>query len=109
MVGQVAGDEVVVESAGGGPDGGLGTSPDLVGASIARANRGDGVVVLGDLGSSLLTVRHLLEDLPDGAQVRLADAPFVEGAIAASVTAASGGTMPDVLAAAESARDAHKF
>lgn len=109
MVGQVAGEEVAVEAAGGGPNGGLGTSSDLVSAGITRADRGDGVVVLGDLGSSLLTVRHILADLDAERQVLLADAPLVEGAIAASVVAAGGGTIREVLAAAESARNAHKF
>lgn len=109
VVGQVAGGEVAVEAAGGAPGGGLGTSSELVSAGIARADRGDGVVVIGDLGSSILTVRHILDHLGANGRVRLADAPFVEGAIAASVMAAGGGTVQDVLSAAESARDAHKF
>lgn len=109
MIGQVAGTELVVETAGGGPDGGLGTSPDRVSDGISRADRGEGVVVIGDLGSSLLAARHILEDLDDGDRVRLADAPFVEGAIAASVVAAGGGSMQEVISAAESARNAHKF
>ncbi|MDQ6741610.1 MAG: phosphoenolpyruvate--protein phosphotransferase, partial [Candidatus Dormibacteraeota bacterium] len=81
LAGQVAGREVRIEAAGGGPDGGLGTTGDLVEMAIARADRGDGVVVLADLGSAILTVRSVLEH--DGARARLADAPFVEGAVAA--------------------------
>ena len=108
VVAQVAGGELVVEPAGGAPGGGLGTSADLVTDSIARADRGDGVVVIADLGSSILTVRHLIEHNGNG-HVRLADAPFVEGAIAASVVAAADACLDDVLAAAEGARNAHKF
>jgi phosphoenolpyruvate---glycerone phosphotransferase subunit DhaM len=108
LAGQVAGPEVRVEAAGGGPDGDLGTSDRRVSAAITAADQGDGVVVLGDLGSAILTIRHVLEQAGNG-HVRLADAPFVEGAVAAAVTSASGASLDDVLRAAESARGAHKL
>ena len=57
--------------------------------ALGAAEAGAGVLVLPDLGSAVLTVRALLADLPD-ANVTLADAPFVEGAVAATVTAAAG-------------------
>jgi PTS hybrid protein len=65
-------------------------------------------VVLPDLGSAVLTVRALLTDRED-ATVLLADAPFVEGAVAATVTAAAGGDIKAVAAAAEEARHARKL
>jgi dihydroxyacetone kinase phosphotransfer subunit len=108
LAGQVAGPEVRVEAAGGGPDGDLGTSDRRVSAAITAADQGDGVVVLGDLGSAILTIRHVLEQTGNG-HVRLADAPFVEGAVAAAVTSASGASLDEVLQAAESARGAHKL
>jgi PTS hybrid protein len=109
LVAQVAGDEVRIEAAGGGPDGDLGTSSDLISAAIGRAEAGDGVLVLADLGSSILVARHLLSDGIPASTARIADAPFVEGAVAAAVTAASGASLPDVLRAAEDARDARKL
>jgi phosphoenolpyruvate---glycerone phosphotransferase subunit DhaM len=109
LAAQMAGPDVPIEAAGGRADGGLGTDEDLVRAAIKRAGRnGDGVVVLGDLGSSILTVRHLLERQANG-HVRLADAPFVEGAVSAAVVASAGASMDDVVRAAEEARDAHKL
>ncbi|MFD9676265.1 PTS-dependent dihydroxyacetone kinase phosphotransferase subunit DhaM, partial [Streptomyces sp. NPDC059981] len=74
-----------VAAAGGGPDGGLGTNAELVLAAASAVDRGAGVVLLADLGSSVLTVKALLadEELPPGS--RLADAPFLEGAVAAVV------------------------
>jgi dihydroxyacetone kinase phosphotransfer subunit len=109
LAAQMAGPEVPIEHAGGRADGGLGTDEDLVRAAIARAGRGgDGVVVLGDLGSSILTVRHLLERQANG-HVKLADAPFVEGAVSAAVTASAGAPIADVVRAAEEARNAHKL
>ena len=108
LAAEMAGPAVPIEAAGGRADGGLGTDEDRVSAAIARAGRnGRGVVVLGDLGSSILTVRHLLERRANG-HVRLADAPFVEGAVSAAVAASAGADLDDVLRAAEEARDAHK-
>jgi len=109
LTSQLAGDEVRVEPAGGGPNGTLGTTDDTVRAAIARADRGQGVVVLADLGSSVLTVRHLLEEGHGNGHVRLVDAPFVEGAIAAAVTSSAGQDLEEVVRAAEEARGARKF
>lgn len=104
----MAGPEVRIELAGGGPDGGLGTDDALVREAIRRANRGDGVVVLGDLGSAILTIRHVLERQSNG-HARLVDAPLVEGAVAAAVVASTGCELEDVATAAEAARGAKKF
>jgi len=109
LASQVAGAEVRVEPAGGGPDGGLGTTGDAVRSAISRAECGQGVVVLADLGSSVLTVRHLLEEAGANGHIRLVDAPFVEGAIAAAVMSSAGQDLDDVARAAEEARGASKF
>jgi phosphoenolpyruvate---glycerone phosphotransferase subunit DhaM len=109
MAAQVAGRDVRVEPAGGGPDGTLGTSGDTVWAAIVRADSGQGVVVLADLGSSVLTVRHLLEEGRGNGHIRLVDAPFVEGAIAAAVMSSAGQELEDVARAAEEARGASKL
>jgi PTS hybrid protein len=66
------------------------------------------VVVVPDLGSAVLTVRALLEDTDD-ARVALADAPFVEGAVAATVTAAAGADLKTVAGAAREAWHARKL
>ncbi|MEV5978640.1 PTS fructose transporter subunit IIA [Streptomyces sp. NPDC052114] len=93
-----------VAAAGGTADGGLGTSAELIAAAAAQVDRGAGVALLTDLGSAVLTVKALLADgdeLPDGA--RLVDAPFVEGAVAAVVTASAGADLAAVEAAATEA------
>ncbi|MDX3804577.1 PTS fructose transporter subunit IIA [Streptomyces sp. AK04-3B] len=95
---------VPVAAAGGTEGGGLGTSAELISAAAASVDRGAGVAVLADLGSAVLTVKALLaegDELPDTA--RLVDAPFVEGAVAAVVTAAAGGDLDAVEAAAADA------
>ena len=110
LAGQIAGGTVTIATAGGTEDGRIGTSIDKVERAVRLADGGAGVVILPDLGSSVLTVRALLsdaDDLPD--QVVVADAPFVEGAVAATVTAAAGGDVKAVLSAAEEARHARKL
>ena len=110
LVGQVSGDDVRVLPAGGSGDGGLGTDPDRIAAAIRAADAGSGVVVLVDIGSAVLSVKAILAggDV-DGVDVRLADAPLVEGAVAASVLAATGADLATVAAAAEEARDVAKL
>lgn len=108
LAAQVAGPDVRIEAAGGGPGGTLGTDDGLVRDAIRRANQGDGVLILGDLGSAILTIRHVLERQSNG-HVRLADAPLVEGAVAAAVVASTGSALGDVAKAAEEARGASKL
>lgn len=102
---QIGGADVPVAAAGGTDEGGLGTSPDRVDAAIKEVDRGAGVLLIPDLGSSVLTAR-LLES--PGAVV-IADVPFVEGAIAAVVAAGGGASLDGVLAAAQEARDFRKL
>jgi phosphoenolpyruvate---glycerone phosphotransferase subunit DhaM len=137
LAGQVSGGTVRVVAAGGTDDGELGTSAEKIGAAVARAETGAGVLVLPDLGSAVLTVRAMLEDLPAArsggtggcppaeghgcapdtmalfaigrATVVLADAPFVEGAVAATVTAAAGADLKAVAQAAAEAWHARKL
>jgi dihydroxyacetone kinase DhaKLM complex PTS-EIIA-like component DhaM len=171
LAGQVGGGTVAIAAAGGTDDGRLGTSIDKVSRAVERANGGAGVLIIPDLGSSVLTVRTLLDDLgagpgadlgadlgadpgagpgadpgadlgadpgagpgagpevglgadlgaeleaglaggggqPSPGPVAVADAPFVEGAVAAAVTAAAGADLKSVLGAAQEARHARKL
>ncbi|MFD6142395.1 HPr family phosphocarrier protein [Promicromonospora sp. NPDC060271] len=119
--------DVLIRGVGGGPDGGLGTSLDAVQKALGdvltaladsaaggvgalggtqeggtpEGGTGGGVVVLGDLGSSVLTVEAALElDESLAEHVVLARAPFVEGAVAAAVTAHGGADLATVLESA---------
>jgi len=98
LAAQISGGTVTIIPAGGTDDGGLGTSAAKVQRAVKLADSGAGVVIIPDLGSAVLTVRALL-----------ADAPFVEGVVAATVAAAAGGDITAVLAAAEEARHARKL
>jgi PTS hybrid protein len=107
LAGQMAGPEVHIAAVGGGPDGALGTDRARVEAAISAADSGEGVVVLGDLGSAILTIRDVLVGM--NGRVRVADAPIVEGAVAAAVTASAGAPLDAVVNAAQEARGARKL
>ncbi|HXJ66793.1 MAG TPA: dihydroxyacetone kinase phosphoryl donor subunit DhaM [Actinomycetota bacterium] len=107
LLAQVASDGVPVAVAGGTSDGRLGTDPDRIREAVAEVDRGDGVVVIPDLGSAVLAVKSVLEFL-DG-EVVLVDAPFVEGAVSAAVIASTGAPLDAVADAARQARDVPKL
>lgn len=93
-----------VAATGGSLADGLGTSAVLVAAAARRVDQGHGVAVLSDLGTAVSTVQALLAEADEHGlpfPVRLADAPFVEGAVAAVATATAGGDLSAVLDAAE--------
>lgn len=107
LAAQMAADTRIV-AAGGTDDDRIGTSFDLVSTAIGEADGGAGVVILGDLGSAIMTAETALDFLDDEVRerVRIADAPLVEGAVAAAVAAQGGADLAGVLGAAESARGA---
>lgn len=105
LAAQMASDVALV-AAGGTDDGGIGTSFEKVQNGIQSADTGDGVLILTDLGSAVLTAESVLEFLEEDQQKRihlLPAAPLVEGAVAAAVAAQTGAALQDVSAAAGSA------
>ncbi|SEE96311.1 Phosphocarrier protein HPr /dihydroxyacetone kinase DhaM subunit [Arthrobacter alpinus] len=94
---------VVLIPAGGMDDGGIGTSLEKVMNALGLADTGDGAVVLTDLGSAVMTTDSALEFMGNPETIRLADAPLVEGAVAAAVAAQSGSSLEVVCKAAETA------
>ena len=111
LVAQVAGPEVPIVTAGGGPDGTMGTDGGRVLDALRAGAAGGGAVVLVDLGSSVLSVRAALGELSPEERERIvvADAPLVEGAIAAGVAASTGCSCSEAARAAEEARTVGKF
>ena len=108
--GLIPGLDVRVELAAGLPDGGLGTDATEVAAAIERADDGEGVLVLADLGSGIMSAETALELLDPGlgARVRLSPAPLVEGLIGAYAAAGIGKPFNDVADEAEAATEAKR-
>ncbi|MGY5883963.1 dihydroxyacetone kinase phosphoryl donor subunit DhaM [Modestobacter lacusdianchii] len=96
------GSTVPIEVAAGTDDGGLGTDAVAVSAAITAADSGDGVLVLMDLGSAVMSAETALELLDDDvrARVLLSAAPLVEGLVGAAVVAAGGADRDRVAAEA---------
>lgn len=95
---------VPIVAAGGSADGGLGTSVDLIRDGMNRlvAQQVEGIVVLVDLGSAVLSAEMALEDAP--VPCRISDAPLVEGALLGAIEASLGSNLERVEAAALQSR-----
>jgi PTS hybrid protein len=93
--------DVVIVAAGGTSDGRIGTSLEKVLAALDQAAGSDGAVILTDLGSAVMTAESALEFADNPAGVVLADAPLVEGLVAAAVAAQGGADLQAVRRAAE--------
>ena len=109
LVRQMAG-EVEISAVGGDSEGGFGTDPERIEAAIKGMNA-DEVLVFMDLGSAVLSAETVLEMLPSEKRERvtLVDAPFVEGAFAAGVTASTGADAEECVEAAMEARTEPKL
>lgn len=81
----------------------FGTDAVAVSEAIATADSADGVLVLLDLGSAVLSAEMALEFVDPAVveHVRLTSAPLVEGLVAAVVTASTGASLDAVIAEAE--------
>src|SRR3954452_12864704 len=100
----MGGEQLALEPAGGMDDGSIWTDMAVVMAAIERARSLDGVLVLMDLGSALMSAEMALEMLdPDGGPVVLSEAPLIEGAVAAATLAGAGAGLEEVAAEARGA------
>lgn len=102
---QMARGQVAIAAAGGIDDDAapIGTDALKVQQAIESVYSDDGVIVLMDLGSALLSADTALELLPKGQRgcVHLCSAPLVEGAVSAVIAAASGRSIEQVIAEAD--------
>jgi len=100
---QMGGEQLALEPAGGLEDGSIGTDVERVRLAIERAMSDDGVLVLMDLGSALMSAEMAVELLGTDGRVELSEAPLVEGAVAAAAAARTGASLDEVRAEARSA------
>ena len=100
----VHGDPPPIQVAAGTIDGGLGTDATAVLAALTEVDRGDGVVVFVDVGSSIMSAELGIEFYGvEDADIRVLPAPFAEGLLAGVVRAAGGATIDEVAAEANAA------
>jgi len=94
---------IIATAAGtGDEDSPLGTNAEEIARAMEQAYSEDGVLVLMDMGSAVLSAEMALEFLPPDRRDRfmLSSAPIVEGAVSAAVQASLGGTLEQVRAEA---------
>src|ERR1700719_4544835 len=103
LAGQMCQGKTPIAAAGGTVDDVIGTSVDRIVAAIQSVEGPDGVLVLLDLGSAILSTEMALELLGDDQRerIRISVAPLVEGAVTAALEASLGRTLIQVLQAAE--------
>lgn len=106
---QMASDYERMIPAGGLADGSLGTDPMKILEALRSANDGDGVALLVDLGSGIMSAEAAIELLEGEFPARIADAPLVEGAVAAVIEASTGASLEKVIRAAEDVRGEEKL
>lgn len=97
----MAGSDVPLAAAGGLalPDQPLGTDANLILEAISRVYSDEGVLVLMDMGSAILSAEMALDHLPPQQRphVVLCEAPLVEGALVAAVQARLGASLEQVI------------
>lgn len=110
LAGQASQGKVPLAAAGGtaDPTNPIGTDSFKVLQAIESVYSEDGVLVLMDLGSAVLSAETALDLLPEGrrSHVRLCSAPLVEGAVAAVSQAAAGASLDEILGEAQAALEA---
>ena len=98
-----------IRCAAGLEDGTIGTDAVRIMEAIQDADSGDGVVVLADLGSGVISAEMAIDMLDGAVKVQLADAPIVEGAIIAAVEASIGSSFEKIIEEAEKTREFRKI
>ena len=102
--------EVEISAVGGNTEGELGTDPERIQAAIEGLDA-DEILVFMDLGSAVLSAESVVEMLSSDLRERvwLVDAPFVEGAFAAGVSASTEADAGECVEAAMEARTEPKL
>lgn len=97
--------------AGGMEDGGFGTSYEKIYTAIGSVYSDDGVLVLMDMGSAVMTTEMVIEALEAEGKdrVSMVDCPLVEGAVVATIDAVAGMSFEDILVALAKVADTPKF
>lgn len=101
--------EARIAAAGGMEDGSIGTDVSKIFAGIEAVDKGDGVVILVDLGSAVMSSEMAMEMLEDSSRVKIIDAPIVEGTIFGSVEASIGSSFEEVIEVLAGAKAYKKF
>ncbi|MGN0157890.1 MAG: dihydroxyacetone kinase phosphoryl donor subunit DhaM [Brotaphodocola sp.] len=84
-----------IAAAGGLEDGSFGTSFERIQSAIEEVYSDDGVLILMDLGSAVMTTEMVIE-MMDDRKIAMADCPLVEGAVVASINTVIGKSFEEI-------------
>ncbi|MFB4167872.1 dihydroxyacetone kinase phosphoryl donor subunit DhaM [Virgibacillus sp. JSM 102003] len=87
--------EVPIEIAGGTDENDIGTSIEKIQLAIDRANSGNGVLLFYDIGSAKMNAEVALE-MTEIDDIKIIEAPLLEGAYVAAVESGMGKDLNDV-------------
>lgn len=85
-----------IAPAGGLEDGSFGTSFEKISSAIDQVYSEDGVILLMDMGSAVMTAEMVIESM-EGRKLAMADCPIAEGAVTGTVNAEAGMSLEEIL------------
>jgi len=107
---QMAPENVIIEAIGGTKEGRLGIDAERVVLTLKELiKKSDGVIILGDIGSTILAAKNAIQMCDNPKKVRLVDSPLVEGSVVAAVEAYLGSSLEEVAKKAEEVKFASKL
>ncbi len=108
LIQALAGNTLTVGTVGGQET--LGVDATMVVSALEqlKAQGCEAILVLGDLGSAFIAAETARDLFADTRDIRIADAPFVEGSVAAAMVLATGGRIDDAIESAQEAYQIHK-
>ena len=95
-------------AAAGMEDGSFGTSFEKIQKAVESVYSEDGVIILMDMGSAVMTTEMVIE-MFDPEKVKMADCPLVEGAVVATIDAVSGMKLEEITEALKAVGSTPKF
>lgn len=102
-------EDAKIAAAGGLPDGSIGTDLGRINEAISEVFSEDGVVMLMDMGSAVMTTEMAIEMAEDPDKIVMVDAPIVEGAVFGAVEASVGSDIDKVVDTLKKAKEQKKF
>ncbi len=100
--------DVPIIAAGGMDDGSTGTSCRKIINAVKKIYSDDGVAIIADIGSSILSAEMAMEILKKP-KLKLLDCPIVEGAVVAAIEAQLNKNLEEIEASAIRSRSIHKL
>ena len=98
-----------IAAAGCLQDGSIGTDMEKITNAINEVMSDDGVIMLVDMGSAIMTSEMAIEMSDNPEKIKIVDTPVVEGTIFGAVEASIGSSMEQIMDVLAQAKTQPKF